>query len=122
PGGRRRARLLARGGPSRQIARFLDVVGLLALLVGGIGIANTMQVLLSRRRVEIAMLKTTGFRRRDLYVLFGLEAVWLGLAGGAAGAAASAGLSFGVARLIENVLGQHLEPQLDRSSILAGVA
>jgi predicted lysophospholipase L1 biosynthesis ABC-type transport system permease subunit len=107
---------------SRQIARFLDVVGLLALLVGGIGIANTMQVLLSRRRVEIAMLKTTGFRKRDLYVLFGLEAVWLGLAGGAAGAAAGTGLSFGVARLIENVLGQHLEPQLDRPSILAGVA
>lgn len=106
----------------RQISGFLDVVGLLALLVGGIGIANTMQVLLSRRRVEIAMLKTTGFRRRDLYLLFGLEAVWLGAAGGAAGAAAGAGLSFGVAHLIENVLGQHLEPQLDRPTILAGVA
>jgi putative ABC transport system permease protein len=107
---------------SRQIARFLDVVGLLALLVGGIGIANTMQVLLSRRRVEIAMLKTTGFRRQDLYVLFGLEAVWLGLVGGAVGAAAGTGLSFGVARLIENVLGQHLEPQIDGGAILAGLA
>ncbi|MBJ7597805.1 MAG: hypothetical protein DLM67_08305 [Candidatus Nephthysia bennettiae] len=107
---------------SRQINSFLDVVGLLALLVGGIGIANTLKVLLSRRRVEIAMLKTTGFRKRDLYVLFGLEAVWLGLAGGAAGAAAGTGLSFGVARLIENVLGQHLEPQLDGPSILSGVA
>ncbi|MDQ6921551.1 MAG: FtsX-like permease family protein, partial [Candidatus Dormibacteraeota bacterium] len=114
--------LRAQEDASRQITSFLDVVGLLALLVGGIGIANTMQVLLSRRRVEIAMLKTTGFRKRDLYVLFGLEAVWLGVAGGAAGAAAGTGLSFGVARLIENVLGQHLEPQLDRASILGGVA
>jgi putative ABC transport system permease protein len=104
-----------------QISRFLDVVGLLALLVGGIGIANTMQVLLSRRRLEIAMLKTTGFRRRDLYLLFGLEAVWLGLAGGSIGAAAGAGLSFGVARLIENVVNQHLETQIDRLPILTGV-
>lgn len=51
---------------SRFISQFLDIVGLLALLVSGIGIANTMQVLLSRRRIEIAMLKTSGYRRRDL--------------------------------------------------------
>jgi putative ABC transport system permease protein len=107
---------------SRQISRFLDVVGLLALLVGGIGIANTMQVLLSRRRVEIAMLKTAGFRKRDLYLLFGLEATWLGLVGGAVGAAAGTGLSFGVTRLIENVVGQPLDPQLDRPTMLAGLA
>ena len=107
---------------SDQISRFLDVVGLLALLVGGIGIANTMQVLLSRRRVEIAMLKTTGFRRRDLYLLFGLEAVWLGLVGGALGAAAGTALSFGVTRLIENVVGQPLQARLDGPAILAGLA
>lgn len=52
-------------------SRFIDIVGLLALLVRAIGIANTMQVLLSRRRIEIAMLKTSGYRRRDLYLLFG---------------------------------------------------
>ena len=28
-----------------------------------------MQVLLSRRKIEIAMLKTTGYRRLDLYLL-----------------------------------------------------
>jgi hypothetical protein len=39
----------------------------------GVGIVNTMQVLLSRRKTEIAMLKTTGYRRFDLYLLFGLE-------------------------------------------------
>lgn len=107
---------------SRFISQFLDIVGLLALLVGGIGIANTMQVLLSRRRIEIAMLKTSGYRRRDLYLLFGLEAAWLGLAGGAVGALLGAGVSFAVTRLVENVVGQHLEPQLDPLTVLSGPA
>ncbi|EQD40937.1 secreted protein containing DUF214, permase predicted, partial [mine drainage metagenome] len=59
---------------SQQLTQFLSVAGLAALLIGGIGIINTMQVSLARRRLEIAMLKTTGYRRRDLYLLFGLEA------------------------------------------------
>ncbi len=48
------------------IKKFLEIAGLLALLIGGVGIVNTMQVLLSRRKIEIAMLKTTGYRRFDL--------------------------------------------------------
>src|SRR5579884_91991 len=58
----------------QNIRYFLQIVGLLALLIGGVGIMNTMQVLLRRRQTEIAMLKTTGYRQRDLYLLFGLEA------------------------------------------------
>ena len=54
-----------------SINKFLEIAGLLALLIGGVGIVNTMQVLLSRRKTEIAMLKTTGYRRKDLYLLFG---------------------------------------------------
>ena len=42
------------------VKKFLDIAGLLALLIGGVGIVNTMQVLLSRRKIEIAMLKTNG--------------------------------------------------------------
>ncbi|MFI5274146.1 MAG: ABC transporter permease, partial [Ktedonobacterales bacterium] len=64
------------------IQNFLQVVGLLALLIGGVGIVNTMQVLLRRRLLEIAMLKTQGYRRHDLLFMFGLEAALLGLGGG----------------------------------------
>src|SRR5258708_8348267 len=66
----------------------------MALLIGGVGIVNTMQVLLSRRKLEIAMLKTTGYRRFDLYLLFGLEAGLVGLSGGIVGAAPPTGMSF----------------------------
>jgi predicted lysophospholipase L1 biosynthesis ABC-type transport system permease subunit len=36
--------------------------GVLGLLVGGLGISNTLQVILARRKLEIAVLKTLGYR------------------------------------------------------------
>jgi putative ABC transport system permease protein len=60
--------------------------GILGLLVGGIGIANTMQVLLRRRQREIAIWKTLGYREGDLRTLFTLEAGLLGLTGSLLGA------------------------------------
>lgn len=104
-----------------NIRQFLKIAGLLALLVGGIGVVNTMQVMLSRSRVEIAMLKTTGYRRRDLYILFGLEAAWLGLAGGILGAMLGVGLSYGVIKLVEGILLQDLTLTMDPGIVLSGV-
>jgi len=86
-----------------NISKFLEIAGLLALLIGGVGIVNTMQVLLSRRKTEIAMLKTAGYRRVDLYLLFGLEAGLLGLVGGVLGAAAATGVSYIVRALMQNI-------------------
>ncbi|WP_322480489.1 ABC transporter permease [Thermogemmatispora sp.] len=82
------------------IRKFLEIAGLLALLIGGVGIVHTMQVLLLRRRTEIAMLKTAGYRRRDLYLLFGLEAGLLGLIGGVIGSVIGLGVSLLVRGLI----------------------
>ncbi len=104
-----------------NISRFLEVAGLLALLIGGVGIINTMQVLLSRRKTEIATLKTTGYRRLDLYVLFGLEAGLLGLIGGALGAATAVGVSYIVRLLMEN-LGFSMLFLLNPWTIAGGVA
>src|SRR5260370_25770435 len=80
-----------------------------------------MQVLLSRRKTEIAMLKTTGYRRVDLYVLFGLEAGLLGMVGGIIGAAAATGVSSIVRILMQN-LGLTVPFQLHPCTIAAGVA
>ena len=104
-----------------NISKFLEIAGLLALLIGGVGIVNTMQVLLSRRKTEIAMLKTSGYRRIDLYLLFGLEAGLLGLIGGVVGAAAATGVSYIVRGLMQN-LGLIVPFVLNPWTIAGGVA
>jgi len=111
---------------STDINRFLVIVGLLALLMGGVGIVNTMHVSLSRRRVEIAMLKTTGYRRRDLYALFALEAGILGLAGGVLGTLAGIGVSALVRFLVQRVflidIVFHVAPLIVISGVAVGLA
>ncbi len=104
------------------IRNFLQIVGLLALLIGGVGIINTMQVLLRRRRIEIAMLKTVGYRQVDLYGLFGLEAALLGLVGGVVGALAGVGVSFLVKGIVERAFVLHLPTLIDPVTAMAGVA
>jgi putative ABC transport system permease protein len=104
-----------------NIRNFLEISGLLALLIGGIGIVNTMQVLLSRRKTEIAMLKTTGYRRFDLYLLFGLEAALLGLIGGVIGAAVATGVSYLVRNLVQQTFGLNIPFSLDLLTIGGGV-
>src|SRR5262249_23667288 len=101
---------------------FLQIVGLLALLIGGAGIVNTMQVLLRRRRTEIAMLKTAGYRERQLYLLFGIEAALLGLIGGAVGAGLGVGGSFIVKTFVERALDIQLASAVDPLTVLSGVA
>jgi putative ABC transport system permease protein len=108
------------------IKKFLEIAGLLALLIGGVGIVNTMQVLLSRRKIEIAMLKTTGYRRVDLYLLFGLEAGLLGLVGGVVGAVAAIGVSFLVRNIVQQVfpilIPFFLDPVIIGGGVVIGLA
>ncbi len=73
--------------------------GILGLLVGGIGIANTMQVLLRRRQREIAIWKTLGYRSGNLRLIFSLEAGLLGLSGSLLGAGLGVLISTGLLEL-----------------------
>jgi putative ABC transport system permease protein len=79
-----------------QATHAQELAGLLALLIGGLGILNTMRVLLARRTVEIAMLKTAGYNRSTLALLFGIETGVLGLIGGILGTGAAMAVSYGV--------------------------
>jgi len=106
----------------QNIRLFLQVTGLLALLLGGIGIVNTMRVLLRRRYLDIALLKTMGYRPRDLYALFGLEVGGIGLAGGIVGAAAGVGVSILVKALVERAFFLTLPAAVDLPTVAAGVA
>lgn len=66
-------------------SQFIVVMGLGALLIGGVGIVNTMLVMVRRRTEEIAALKTFGLKARQVALLFMAEALLLGFAGSLVG-------------------------------------
>jgi putative ABC transport system permease protein len=61
-------------------------LGAVALLVGGIGIANVMVISVLERRGEIGLRRALGARRGHVAVQFVAEAALLAAAGGTAGA------------------------------------
>jgi len=69
----------------------------IALLVGGIGVANTMIVAVLERRSEIGLRRALGATRRHITAQFLTEAIVLALIGGAVGAAIGAAVAAGMA-------------------------
>ncbi len=75
------------------------VVGIasIALLVGGIGIMNTMYTAVLERTKEIGTMKAVGAKNSDILMIFLIESGLIGLAGGAIGIL----LGIGIAKTVE---------------------
>ncbi|KAA8821723.1 ABC transporter permease [Bifidobacterium vespertilionis] len=74
------------------ITQFLLVFGILALLVAALVIANTFQVMVAQRRRTLALLRTIGAKKGQLYVSVIFEAAMLGLVSSLIGIAVAVGL------------------------------
>lgn len=82
----------------------LGSVGLVALLVASLGIANTMIMAVYERTKEIGILKAVGGAPRQIRGLFIIEAALIGLIGGGAGTVGGWLLGLGLNRLIVAIL------------------
>jgi len=75
------------------------IVGIAAvsLVIGGVGIMNTMYTAVVERTQEIGVMKAIGARNSDVMILFLIESGLLGLVGGIVGV----GFGLGIAKLVE---------------------
>jgi putative ABC transport system permease protein len=71
----------------RRASRFLGLVALVSLILGGIGVAQTVRAWLASRYDAIAVLKCLGVRPVEIVALYAVETGLLGLAGSLAGVA-----------------------------------
>ena len=77
---------------TNTITQFLLVFGVIALLVAALVIANTFQVMVAQRRRTLALLRTIGAKKGQLYVSVIFEAAMLGLVSSLIGVAVAVGL------------------------------
>ncbi|MBP1909825.1 ABC transporter permease [Methanolobus bombayensis] len=63
----------------------ITMIALVALIVGSIGIMNIMLVTVTERTSEIGLLKSMGYTKPDIIVLFIMESIIVGVIGGILG-------------------------------------
>ncbi len=77
----------------------------ISLIIGGIGIANTMYTSVLERTKEIGVMKAIGARNHDILLIFIIESALLGLVGGIIGVAFGIALAFGITYIVGLFLG-----------------
>ncbi|MEK6855155.1 MAG: ABC transporter permease [Nanoarchaeota archaeon] len=91
----------------------LDIVNIvvtgiaaISLLIGGIGIANTMFTSVLERTREIGVMKSIGAQNKDILSIFIIESSLLGLVGGIVGAAIGLSLALVASSFANSFLGE----------------
>ena len=86
------------------------VVGIasISLIIGGVGIANTMYTSVLERTKEIGVMKAIGAKNSDIMRLFVIESGLFGLIGGITGAIFGLSLSYLVSTIANSYFGQNI--------------
>ncbi|TDR90039.1 ABC transporter permease [Enterovirga rhinocerotis] len=103
-----------------RFTQFLTLVGLTALLVGGVGVANAVAAFVDRKRVSIGILKSLGATGGRIVTIYLLQVMAIALLGIAIGLAFGAAIPFAVAGLFGAVLPIPIDPIVSLSDL--GVA
>ncbi|MFE6099751.1 ABC transporter permease [Streptomyces laurentii] len=91
--------LAAKAATDEGLTTLMLGLGAVALLVGGVGVANTMVVSVLERRQEIGLRRSLGATRGAIRIQFLTESLLLSALGGATGALLGAAATYGFARV-----------------------
>ncbi len=108
-----------------QLGDFLGIVGLVALLLGGIGVASGVTAYVSRKIDIVAVLRCLGATSGQVLVIYAAQAGTMGLVGAVIGV----GLGIGIQLLLPSILGDFLpvdvsialEPRAILTGLVVGV-
>ncbi|HSA63019.1 MAG TPA: ABC transporter permease, partial [Nitrospiraceae bacterium] len=95
-----------------QLTRYLGLIGLTALFVGGLGIATSIHAFVREKLTTIAILKTVGADSSTVIGTYVLQALLLGLAGSTIGLAIGILLQQGLPWMLAGFLASDLLDQL----------
>jgi ABC-type antimicrobial peptide transport system permease subunit len=96
----------------------MGMIWFLAIVVGGLGMMNTMVMSVLERTREIGLLRAVGWRRRRVLWLILQESLALGVLGGLAGLAVGVGLAWGLG--LSPIMAAFVKPLF--TAKLAGIA
>lgn len=95
-----------------RFTQFLTLVGLAALLVGGVGVANAVKSHLDQRRDVIATFKALGATGREVFTIYLVQVLLLASIGSVIGLAIGAAIPFAIDALFGKLLPLPVAPTL----------
>jgi len=100
---------------------FIALIASISVLVGVLGIVNTMYTSVLERRKNIGIMKAIGAKNNDIFMLFFIESGMLGLLGGIIGVVLGSIVSFAGIAGINRLLGSSISPSLNFALIVAAL-
>jgi putative ABC transport system permease protein len=105
-----------------NFARFLALIGLSALLLGGIGIASGVHVFVKRKLETVAVLRCLGATQHTVFGVYLLQALAMGFVGAVLGVALGLGVQAALPGVLGDFLPLEVTPALHLGPILTGLS
>ncbi|MDF1501305.1 FtsX-like permease family protein [Roseisolibacter sp. H3M3-2] len=104
-----------------RLTDFLSIVGLIALLLGGVGVASGVSAFVARKIDTVAVLRCLGATSRQILAIYVTQAAIMGLVGALAGALIGIGIQVALPRVLGDFLPVDVRVSLEPAAIGAGV-
>lgn len=104
-----------------RLARYLGLVGLIALLLGGLGVGSAVNVFVREKLDGAALLRCLGARQRTVLAVYLLQAIALGLVGAGVGVVLGVLVQAALPAVLGEFLPLTVSVTLRWSPILAGL-
>jgi putative ABC transport system permease protein len=104
-----------------QLHRFLGIVGLVALLLGGIGVASAIHAYVSEKIDTVAILRCMGATTAQVITIYAATAAAMGLLGALGGAALGVVTQFALPGILGDFMPVDVRPTLAPAAVVAGL-
>lgn len=103
------------------LSNFLNLIGFIALLLGGIGVASSIFVYIRQKINTVAVLRCVGVSSNQALSIYLIQAAAMGLVGSVLGAVIGSGIQLYLPVLVQDFLPVDIELYISWSSVLIGI-
>ncbi len=105
-----------------RLADFLSIIGLIALLLGGIGVASGVNAFVSAKIDTVAVLRCLGATSRQVLALYVVQSAAMGLVGAIAGTLLGVAIQFLLPGVVADFLPIDVDLALEPRPLILGLA
>ena len=105
----------------QELSRFIGIVGLVALLLGGVGVASGVRAFVARKIDTVAILRCLGASSGQVLAMYVTQAAAMGLIGSIAGAMIGVAVQLGLPSVFGDFLPVDVNVSLEPSAIITGI-